>query len=768
MGKKKLLIVESPAKAKTIKKYLGKGFEVAASYGHIRDLPRKNMAVDIENDFTPTYEIPKEKKEVVKQLKKMTRETDEVLLATDEDREGEAIAWHVAQILGLPVHSTKRIVFNEITKKAIQGAVKNPRTIDLNLVNAQQARRILDRIVGYELSPLLWKKVKQGLSAGRVQSVAVRLIVEREREIISFKAKKSFKITGLFENKTKNHFSAKLEKDLQTYEETREIFSLFPQASFVVEDIEKKKGKKTPPPPFITSTLQQEASRVLGFSVAQTMRLAQTLYEAGYITYMRTDSVTLSDFAHQEIQKLVIEKYGKEYYQKHKFKQRSRLAQEAHEAIRPTNFSILQPEINDTRAQKLYTLIWKRAVASQMADAKVDKTTIKIRYSEKHPLFIAKGEVITFPGFLKLYSPVNEEDEKNDNNILPDVKQGEVLQLLEAQAKEHFTKHPPRYNEAALVRELEKRGIGRPSTYAPTISTIQQRGYIEKKNLEPKERKIKVLTYTPQKGLSEKETKEKYGTEKNKLFPTDLAFVVTDFLKEHFPDIVDYNFTATVEEEFDRIAQGKKQWIQLLKEFYGKFHPIIEKTEKYAQRASGERVLGTDPKTGKPIIVRIARYGPVVQLGDSEDPDKKYFKLPSFLNLETITLKEAILLLQFPKKLGEFEGKDIVLKIGRYGPYLEHDGKNYSIPKKENILHLRDKQAVDIILEKREKQKNLVIHNFEDLQVLNGRYGPYIKYKGRNYALPKKHKANPEKLTREECLKIIEEAKNKKKKKKNA
>ncbi len=766
MGKKKLLIVESPAKAKTIKKYLGKDYEVAASYGHIRDLPRKSMAVDIENDFTPTYEIPKEKREVVKQLKKLTKDSDEILLATDEDREGEAIAWHVAQILGLPINSTKRIVFNEITKKAIQAAVKNPRTIDLNLVNAQQARRILDRIVGYELSPLLWKKIKQGLSAGRVQSVAVRLIVEREREIINFKPKKSFKVSGIFQNKTKKQFSAKLEKDLKKSEEVQEIFSLFPEATFVVEEVEKKEGKKSPPPPFITSTLQQEASRLLGFSVAQTMRLAQMLYEAGFITYMRTDSVTLSEFAHQEIKKLVLNNYGKEYYQRHKFKQRSRLAQEAHEAIRPTDFSVLTPQIDDNRAKKLYTLIWKRAVASQMADAKLDKTTIKIRYSEKHPLFIAKGEVITFPGFLKLYSLENEDNENAENKLLPSVNVGETLTLLEAKAKETYSKHPPRYNEAALVRELEKRGIGRPSTYAPTISTIQQRGYIEKKNLDPKQREIKVLYYSRNEGIKETTEKENYGAEKNKLFPTDLAFVVTDFLKEHFPEIIDYNFTATIEEEFDRIAQGKKQWIKLLKEFYGKFHPVIEETTKNAKRASGERILGTDPNTGKPILVRIARYGPVIQLGDSEDPEKKFFKLPSFLSLETITLEDALLLLQFPKKVGEFEGKDIILKIGRYGPYLEHDGKNYSIPKNSNILHIQTKQAVDIILKKREAQKNLVIHDFGDLKVLNGRYGPYIKYKSRNYALPKNKKANPEKLTKEECLEIIENSK--KKKKKNA
>ena len=755
MGKK-LLIVESPAKAKTIQKYLGKEYEVAASFGHIRDLPRKTMAVDIEHDFAPTYEIPKEKRKIVSELKKKAKNADEIWLATDEDREGEAIAWHVAQILNLPIESTKRIVFHEITKRAIQNAIKNPRNINLNLVNAQQARRILDRIVGYELSPLLWKKIKSGLSAGRVQSVAVRLIVEREREINSFNPKRTFRVSGLFLNKESAKIPAKLEEELKTQKEVEELFGLFPTATFVVKDIEKKKGRRTPPPPFITSTLQQEANRRLGYSVAQTMRLAQMLYEAGFITYMRTDSVHLSDYAHENIKKLVIEQFGKKYYQKHTYKTKSKLAQEAHEAIRPTDFSLLKLPINDPRAQKLYELIWKRAVASQMANALLDKTTIKIEYHPDKPLFIAKGEVITFDGFLKLYAPTENEDEtKEDSHILPQVSVGEKLQLVSAVAKEHFTKHSPRYSEASLVKELEKRGIGRPSTYAPTISTIQQRGYVEKKSLDPKEREITIIEFSPEKGIQKSLKKEKYGAEKNKLFPTDIAFVVTDFLKEYFPDIIDYNFTAKVEEEFDKIAQGKKQWTRLLKEFYKNFHPRVSETTRSAKRASGERILGTDPHTGKPVIARIARYGAVIQLGEQSDPDKRYVKIPSFLNIETIELKDALLLLQFPKTIGEYEGKPIVLKIGRYGPYIDYDGKAYSIPKDKNILYLQPKEAVDIILQKKAQDKNRVIKDFGEIQILRGRYGPYIKYKGRNYALPKDLKKNPETITPEKAKEII-------------
>ena len=741
---KNLMIVESPAKAKTIEKFLGKDFTVKSCYGHIRDLDKGKDSIDYEKDFKPRYIIPADKKDVVKELKKLAKSAEEIWLATDEDREGEAISWHLCEVLGIDPKTAKRIVFHEITKTAIQHAVDQPRQIDLNLVNAQQARRVLDRIVGFELSPLLWKKVNlsRSLSAGRVQSVAVRILVEREMEINGFEATSSFKVSARLiakEGKKKHKVKAELPDKLATEEQAAAFLDSCNGAVYTVEDVSVKPGKRSPSAPFTTSTLQQEASSKLGFSVARTMMIAQKLYEEGHITYMRTDSVNLSEQAISAAADEISKKYGKEYSEPRRYKTKSGNAQEAHEAIRPTYIETEEAG-SSADEKKLYKLIWRRTMASQMAEARLEKTTVNIDISTAKEFLVAKGEVILFDGFLKLYTDSRDEDsEQEDSGILPPLKAGDVLDLEDMQAVQRYTKHPPRYTEASLVKKLEELGIGRPSTYAPTISTIQKRGYVEKRDKEGTPRAYVQLQLTD--GKVEREVlSENTGAEKAKLFPTDLGILVNEFLVQYFGEILDYGFTASVEEQFDEISVGHQDWPEMIREFYDPFSKTVKDTEANAQRVKGERILGTDPQSGKQVKVLMGKYGPMAMIGEAEDEEKPRFAgLLKDQDLQSITLEEALKLFDLPRTVGSRDGEDIVAAIGRFGPYLRYKGKFYSIPKTHDPISISLEDSLEVIRAKDEKDANIMIHNWEKegIQVLNGRYGPYIKVGKLNYKIPK-------------------------------
>ncbi len=766
---KNLVIVESPAKAKTIEGFLGKDFIVKSSYGHVRDLSEKGISVDVENNFEPNYEVSADKKKVISELKSLAKKSEMIWLASDEDREGEAIAWHLKEALELPEEKTKRIVFNEITKSAILKAIDNPRSIDINLVNAQQARRVLDRLVGYEISPVLWKKVKPSLSAGRVQSVAVRLIVERERERNAFASESSFKVSAVFRS-GKGRLKAELNKRFATEAEALAFLEQCAKSSFEIASVETKPSKRSPAAPFTTSTLQQEAGRKLGYSVTRTMTLAQKLYEEGKITYMRTDSVNLSETAIDGAREQISRQYGKEYAETRKYATKSKGAQEAHEAIRPTHFEDIQVS-SDAGAQKLYELIWKRTVASQMADAQLEKTVVEITGSAIQEKFIARGEVIKFEGFLKVYlesTDEEEEDESAEGQLLPKVVKGDLAERENITAVERYTNPPARYTEASLVKKLEELGIGRPSTYAPTITTIQKRGYVERRELDGVERKYSVLTLNN--GKAQKEVKtEITGADRNKLMPTDIGTIVTDFLSEHFTQIMDYHFTAKVEKEFDEIAEGLIEWQKMLKDFYGPFHETVEYTEKNSARAKGKRSLGTDPKTGKNVYALIGRYGPMVQIGEVEDEEKpKFASLQKNQSIETIQLEEALDLFALPKSVGMFEDAEVVVGIGRFGPYVRHQSKFYSLPKGADPLEFTLEESKTLIEEKRIADKNKIIQEFPDvdISVLNGRFGAYIKKGKDNYKIPKG--LDPAKLSLTEIEQIIAEAPAPKKGKKAA
>jgi DNA topoisomerase-1 len=764
---KNLVIVESPAKAKTIEGYLGKDYKVASSYGHVRDLPKGDKAIDVANGFQPTYEISADKKEVIRQLKKLAKDADLIYLASDDDREGEAISWHLKETLKLNDSNTKRIVFHEITKKAIQQALQNPRTIDQDLVNAQQARRILDRLVGFELSPVLWKKVKRGLSAGRVQSVAVRLVVDREREIDQFQAESSYKITAIFNLEGGKTLTADLNKKFSTAEEAEKFLNDSLPATYTINSLEKKPAKKSPAPPFTTSTLQQEAGRKLGFSVSRTMTVAQKLYESGKISYMRTDSTNLSDDARNQAAQVISSQYGAEYAHNRQFKTKSQSAQEAHEAIRPTDFT-QQKVSGDSSEQRLYDLIWKRALASQMAEAQLERTTVKVGIStvDNSLYYSATGEVITFEGFLKVYieSSDDENEEGEQKGMLPPMKEGQDLPVNAISGRETFTRPAARYTEASLVKKLEAEGIGRPSTYAPTISTIQKRNYIIKEERPGKERNY--LEFRVEKGAVKKEIKtEVTGAERNKLFPTNLAMVVNDFLVEHFPNVVDYSFTARVEKEFDEIASGEQVWNEMIDRFYQKFHPKVEQTENIERASLGtSRELGIDPKTNKPVIARLGKFGPIVQLGETEGDEKpQYASLRKGQYLESISLDEALELFKLPRQVGEFENKVMTAAIGRFGPYIRHDGKFYSLGKEYDPLTVDSDTAVELIKAKREADAKKIIKEFpenSEVSVLNGRWGPYIKVGSKNVKIPKD--IEPEDLTLEKCLELAEKTPEKK------
>ncbi|WP_026956978.1 type I DNA topoisomerase [Algoriphagus vanfongensis] len=755
---KNLVIVESPAKAKTIEGYLGKDFKVASSYGHVRDLPKGDKAIDIKNRFKPTYEVTPDKKEVIKTLKSLAKDAETIYLASDDDREGEAISWHLKEVLKLNETNTKRIVFREITKNAISKAIENPRGIDYDLVNAQQARRILDRLVGFELSPILWKKIKTGLSAGRVQSVAVRLIVEREREIEAHKAKSSFRITAQFEADGRS-FNAELPRKFETKEEAENFLKTCLEADFSIKNLEKKPAKKSPAPPFTTSTLQQEASRKLYFSVAQTMSVAQKLYEAGKITYMRTDSVNLSQDAMSSAENAISDSYGSQYHKARKYTTKSEGAQEAHEAIRPTDFSQSQVT-GDRNEQRLYELIWKRAIASQMADAELEKTTVTIGISNSELTLSAHGEIIKFDGFLKVYlesTDDEEEDESTDKSLLPPLTVGQSLELLEMKGRESFTRAAPRYTEASLVKKLEELGIGRPSTYAPTISTIQKRDYVIKESRDGTPRNYQEMKIS--KGQFKEETKtEITGAEKQKLFPTNIAMVVNDFLVDHFPNVIDFNFTAKVEKEFDDIAAGGQDWQDMIDSFYGKFHHTVEETEQVSrQDINTSRFLGNHPQSGKPMTARLGRFGPLVQIGDNEDEEKQYASLKKGQFIENISLEDALELFKLPRDVGMFEDKKMVAAIGRFGPYVRHDGSFVSLKKEQDPLSITEEEAIQLIKDKREADAKKHIKSFDEnpeLQILNGRWGPYIKMGKTNYKIPKDKEA--EKLTFAETMEIIE------------
>ena len=758
---KNLVIVESPAKAKTIEKFLGKDYKVLSSYGHIRDLKKKKFSIDVQHDFTPEYEIPAEKKKLVAELKKEADKADTVWLASDEDREGEAISWHLYEVLGLKPEHTKRIVFHEITKDAIKHAVENPRNIDINLVNAQQARRMLDRIVGFELSPVLWKKVKPALSAGRVQSVAVRLIVEREREIAAFRSEPSFKVTAIFtkEDNGKTHeIKAELDHRFKNEKEAADFIASIKGATFTVEAISRKPLRKTPAPPFTTSTLQQEAARKLGFTVAQTMRIAQSLYEDGKITYMRTDSVNLSDLAINTSRAEIISLMGEKYAKTRHFQTKTKGAQEAHEAIRPTYMNA-QTIDGTAQEKKLYALIWKRTIASQMADAEIEKTVADISIAGHPYRFQATGEVIMFNGFLKVYQESHDDDRDNDRDetVLPPLKQGESLARKEVTATQRFTQHPPRYTEASLVKRLEELGIGRPSTYAPTIQTIQQREYVTKGDKPGEERKYTVIKLDD-KGIRSEEKTETSGSEKGKLIPTDVGIVVNDFLTEYFPEILSYNFTADVEKQFDEVAEGHKEWKALMRDFYDHFHPSVESAMSVkSDHKVGERILGEEPGTGKKVSVKIGRFGPVVQIGSADETEKpKFAQLRAGQSLESLTLEEALDLFKLPRTLGQYEDKTISVGTGRFGPYIRFADKFISIPKDMDPLEISLDDAVALINAKREADAKKSIKTFAEdpeLEILNGRYGPYIAYKKKNYKLPKD--SVPAELTHEECMQII-------------
>ena len=760
---KNLVIVESPAKAKTIEKYLGSDFVVKSSVGHIRDLAKKGMGVDTDNDFEPHYEIQEDKKAIVAELKKLAKEAETVWLATDEDREGEAISWHLLEALGLKENKTKRVVYNEITKDAILKAINNPRKIDRNLVNAQQARRILDRLVGFELSPVLWKKVKPSLSAGRVQSVAVRLIVEREREIQNFNSKSSFRIQANFDIEGKSVLSALLPKNIDRELEAEMFLKTCADSTYSVVDLQKKPGKRTPTPPFTTSTLQQEAARKLGYSVAQIMSIAQRLYEQGSITYMRTDSVNLSDFAIAGISDLITSEFGKEYLNVKRYKTKSEGAQEAHEAIRPTNFNVREIE-GDNQAQRLYDLIWKRAIASQMSDAIFERTTIDISISKAKEVLQAKGEVLKFDGFLKLYmESKDEEEDEESSGLLPELKIGQNLVLTDMIAKERFTQSPARYTEASLVKKLEDNGIGRPSTYAPTISTILKREYVLKEDRDGFERNYKVITLENGE-INKFDKTENFGFEKSKLFPTDIGILVNDFLSQHFKAIMDYQFTAKVEAEFDEIAQGRVQWKTMLRGFYSTFHSNVQETLENSEKVTGERLLGVHPISGKNVYVRMGRYGAMGQIGETQQDDNdekpQYTSLRKGQSINEVNLADVLDLFKLPRELGEWNGKNIKVAVGRFGPYVQYDKVFASIPKGEDPLEISFERAVEIIELKLEADKNKFINVFEfgkdSIEVLNGRFGPYIKKGKLNFKIPKDTK--PELLSLEDILKIIEEA----------
>ena len=754
---KNLVIVESPAKAKTIQNYLGDDYKVMSSYGHIRDLKKKNFGIDLDT-FQPEYEIPKDKASIVKELKAAASKAENVWLASDEDREGEAISWHLAEVLNLPIQDARRIVFHEITKPAILNAIKNPRAIDINLVDAQQARRVLDRIVGFKLSPVLWRKVKPSLSAGRVQSVAVKLIVEREREIQKFKSESNFRVTAEF-NINGSTFRAELNRRFPTADKAREFLEACKGSDFKISDITVHPQKRMPAPPFTTSTLQQEAARKFGFPVSLTMSLAQQLYESGLITYMRTDSVNLSSLCVNACKDVISRTLGKEYSKPRKYVTHSKGAQEAHEAIRPTDMQNDAIE-GSSQAQRLYKLIWQRTIACQMSDAITEKTTVDISIKGHEEKFTASGEVVKFDGFLRVYRESHDnEDANSENRTLPAIKKDDCPEAEEITATQRFSQHPPRYNEAGLVHKMEELGIGRPSTYAPIISTIQQRQYVTRGDEEGTERKYDVITL---KGgnITETTKTEITGAERNKLFPTDVGIVVTDFLDENFPEIMDYNFTADVEKQFDEVAEGKKEWTGLMHDFYENFEPQVEKTlaDKSGHKA-GERQLGIDPQSGRPVFVKIGRYGPMVQIGQAGDEEKPVFAtMKKGQSTETLTLEEALELFKLPRTLGEFEDKEVSVGAGRFGPYIKHDGKYVSLPKDEDPLKVSLEKAVELILAKREAEAKRFIKSFEEdpeMEILNGPYGPYISYKKKNYRLPKDKKESAAGLTFDECMKII-------------
>jgi len=766
MGKN-LVIVESPAKAKTIENFLGKDFIVKSSMGHVRDLAKSKttkdssgIGIDIKNGFKPIYEVLEDKKTIITELKKLAKESEIVWLATDEDREGEAISWHLLETLKINENKTKRIVFHEITKSAILNAIENPRTIDKNLVNAQQARRVLDRLVGFELSPLLWKKVKPSLSAGRVQSVAVRLIVERETEIKDFKIVSSYKITANFDiekNGQTSVLKAELPNRFQTKEEAINFLKKCLGADFIVDSIETKPAKKSPAPPFTTSTLQQEASRKLGFSVGKTMMIAQQLYESGKITYMRTDSVNLSDMALSTIKDEVISLYGEQYVKIRKYTTKTKGAQEAHEAIRPSYINN-QNISGDDAQRRLYDLIWKRTIASQMSDAELEKTNVTIKISTTPEKFIARGEVLKFDGFLKVYmESTDDEEDEAQKDMLPPIKVGELLKLKDILAIEKFSQTPPRYTEASLVKKLEELGIGRPSTYAPTISTIQKRGYVVIEDRPGTTRNYTYISLSKEK-ISEEIKTEVFGTEKSKIFPTDIGSLVNRFLLQYFDNIIDYNFTASVEKEFDEIAQGMKEWEKVINDFYFPFHKQIEQTNKNSEKVSGEKFLGKDPETGKPVYVKIGKFGPIVQMGETESEEKPRFAgLLKGRSIETITFEEALELFKLPKVIGTFEGTDIIVSVSRFGPYIKHMNGFYSLKKTDNPTTINESRAIEIILEKRTKDSNKLIKEFTEnpeVKVLRGRWGIYIAIGKNNYKIPKG--TEPEKLSLKDCLEIAE------------
>ncbi len=774
-----LVIVESPAKAKTIEKFLGKDYKVMSSYGHIRDLKKKELSIDLDT-LTPDYEIPDEKKKVVSELKKSAKAAEKIWLASDEDREGEAISWHLCEVLGLDEDKTNRIVFHEITKPAILKAIETPRRLDMNLVNAQQARRVLDRLVGFRLSPVLWRKVKPALSAGRVQSVAVRLIVEREREIQNFNSEPYYRLNAVFavegEDGSKHEVKAELNKRFKSHDEALAFLELCKTSTFKVSSIAKKPLKRTPAPPFTTSTLQQEAARKLGFTVSQTMMVAQRLYEAGRITYMRTDSVNLSTLAINTCKEEIERLYGADYGKVRKYQTHSKGAQEAHEAIRPTYIDNVSID-GTSQEKRLYDLIWKRTIASQMADAQIEKTTVNISLeSEKGQSttdlqFVANGEVVAFEGFLKVYheSTDDEENSEDYSHALPVMHEGEALERREITSTERYSQGPNRYTEASLVRKLEELGIGRPSTYAPTISTIQQREYVQKGDRKGEERKYAVDSLLGLK-ITSKTKKEMAGADKGKLIPTDIGIVVNDFLMENFLEIMDYNFTAKVEQEFDKIAEGKAEWNKEMKTFYQGFEPEVEKVmNARSEHKAGERELGVDPKSGKPVFVKIGRFGPVVQIGSADDDDKPRFsQLPSDKSMETITLDEALELFKLPRNLGQFEGTDVVIGAGRFGPYVLHDKKYTSLPKEEDPLTISLDAAINLIQKKRLQDAQRHLKTFEEdakMEVMNGRYGPYIAYDGKNYRMPKALHDKAAELTYDQCLDIVRNAPEPKRKK---
>ena len=759
---KNLVIVESPAKAKTIGKFLGPDYIVTSSYGHIRDLKKKNFGIDMANGFEPEYEIPDDKKALVADLRKKAKEAEMVWLASDEDREGEAIAWHLFEVLGLKAETTRRIVFHEITKDAILNAIKNPRLIDLNLVDAQQARRVLDRIVGFELSPVLWKKIKPALSAGRVQSVVVRLIMEREHEIKNFRPEQFYRVNARFATADGTAVGAELSKRLADDAQARELLAECSGTSFKVSSVNVRPVKKSPAPPFTTSTLQQEAARKLGFTVSQTMMVAQRLYEAGHITYMRTDSLNLSQLALNALAKEIRGNLGERYLHTRQYHTHSKGAQEAHEAIRPTYVD--KQTIEGTAQEKrLYSLIWKRTLASQMADAEIEKTTVEIQPASRQEHFTATGEVVRFDGFLKVYlESTDDETDEQTSGILPAMHEGETLSLTEITATQRFTQQPPRYSEGSLVKKLEELGIGRPSTYATFISTILQREYVERGEKEGTPREYEILTVHPDGKISRSTRTETVGSERGKLVPTDIGEVVNEYLTENFPDILDYNFTAQTEERFDDIARGKLGWHQEIQTFYDDFHPGVDRAlNTRTEHRVGERILGTDPATGRPVLVKIGRFGPMIQLGDGEGDEKPQFaSLLKGQSVSTITLEEALKLFEFPRLIGSFEDQDVTVAIGRFGPYVKHAGKFVSIPKELSPAHITLDEAVELIEKKRAADANKTLKTFDedaDMQILNGRYGPYIKYKGGNFKIPRTV-ADPAALALDECRKIVAEA----------